>query len=490
MKFKELEIDHNILKGLDEAGIHEPFPIQQQAIPLALQGKDLIAQAKTGTGKTFAFLLPILQHIVEDSESSVQALIVVPTRELAVQVHNDLLLASKHCAINSIVIYGGANMNDQIQRLRKRVQIVVGTPGRLLDLQRQKELDLSHVRELVLDEADKMLDLGFLPDIEQIFSSVPEARHTMLFSATMPDSILTLAKRFMRAPVHIRQHSENESDAQTNIRHIAYRAHAMDKAEMIAKILQGKHTGKTVIFARTKFQADRLGNELRNRGFRVATVHGDMRQEQRERSMEQFRLGKRNIFIATDVAARGIDVQDVTHVINYTIPSDAETYVHRVGRTGRAGKTGVALTLVDWEDLHKWELMNKELNLGCADPVETYSSSPQLFEDFEIDPQVRGRLKAAAGGRGAQGHAQRRKESGQRRAVSRERADRNREERVSEEAQMVRKRTRNRSRSRTPQAAYTTTPAPNNSKETEKPARARTRQRRRLPINTTQTETV
>ena len=392
--FLELGIDQDMVDALAQEGIVDAFPIQEQTIPLAITGQDIIGQAKTGTGKTFGFGLPLLQRIGENPESGVQALVVVPTRELAVQVYEDLELAARGRAATVVPIYGGKAYEGQIEQLKAGAQIVVGTPGRLLDLSNQRLLDLSSVREMVLDEADKMLDLGFLADIEKLFSKAPAKRHTMLFSATMPGTIVTLARRFMSNPVHIRATDPDEGAAQANIEHIIYRAHSLDKDEVIGRILQAEGRGKTVIFMRTKRAAAKLQEELNDRGFNAASVHGDLNQDQRERAMASFKSGKKDILIATDVAARGIDVDDVTHVINHTVPDDEKTYLHRVGRTGRAGREGIAVTFVDWDDLHKWALINKALDFGVPEPVETYSSSPHLFSDLNIPEGSKGRLKA------------------------------------------------------------------------------------------------
>ena len=240
-----------------------------------------------------------------------------------------------------------------------------------------------------------MLDLGFLADIEKIFQKVAQKRHTQLFSATMPGPIVALARRFMSNPIHIRASDPDEGLTQANIRHIIYRAHQLDKDEVIGRILQAEGRGKTVIFTRTKRQAQRLVDELGDRGFSVGGVHGDMGQEQRERSMAAFKAGKTRREVATDVAARGIDVSDVSHVINHTIPDDEKTYLHRVGRTGRAGREGIAVTFVDWDDLHKWALINRALDFGQPEPVETYSTSPHLFEDLNIPEGTKGRITKA-----------------------------------------------------------------------------------------------
>ncbi|MFF2051293.1 DEAD/DEAH box helicase [Leifsonia sp. NPDC058194] len=394
MTFSELNIDQDMVDALASKGIVEPFPIQAQTIPLALSGQDIIGQAKTGTGKTFGFGLPIIQRIGLDPAPGVKVLVVVPTRELCVQVAEDLELATSNRSTTVVSIYGGKAYEGQVEQLKAGAQIVVGTPGRLLDLAGQRLLDLKQVQEVVLDEADKMLDLGFLADIEKIFQQVPATRHTMLFSATMPGPIVALARRFMTRPVHIRATDPDEGLTQANIKHVVYRAHSLDKDEVIGRILQAEGRGKTVVFTRTKRAAAKLVEELNDRGFNAAAVHGDLNQEQRERAMAAFKAGKKDILIATDVAARGIDVNDVTHVINHTVPDDHDTYLHRAGRTGRAGKTGIAVTFVDWDDLHKWALINRALEMGQPEPVETYSSSPHLYEDLDIPAGSKGRLKS------------------------------------------------------------------------------------------------
>ncbi|TPW75856.1 DEAD/DEAH box helicase [Schumannella soli] len=393
MTFSDLDIDQDIVDALAAKGIVEPFPIQTQTIPLGLAGQDIIGQAKTGTGKTFGFGLPVIQALGLDPAPGVQALVVVPTRELCVQVAEDLELATSNRSTSVVAIYGGKAYEGQIEQIKAGAQIVVGTPGRLLDLAGQRLLSLANVKVMVLDEADKMLDLGFLPDVEKLFAQTPPARHTMLFSATMPGPVVTLARRFMNRPIHIRASDPDEGQLQANIKHLVYRAHSLDKDEVVARILQAEGRGKTVVFTRTKRAASKLVEELNDRGFNAAAVHGDMTQEARERSMASFKAGKKDVLIATDVAARGIDVDDVTHVINHTIPDDEKTYLHRAGRTGRAGKTGIAVTFVDWDDLHKWALINRALEFGQPEPTETYSSSPHLYTDLDIPAGSKGRLK-------------------------------------------------------------------------------------------------
>jgi superfamily II DNA/RNA helicase len=384
-----------MVDALATKGIIEPFPIQSQTIPLGLAGQDIIGQAKTGTGKTLGFGLPLLQALGTDPAPGVKALVVVPTRELCVQVAEDLVLAASNRSTKIAAIYGGKAYEGQVEQLKAGAQVVVGTPGRLLDLASQRLLSLKDVQVMVLDEADKMLDLGFLSDIEKLFAQTNPTRHTMLFSATMPGPIVALARRFMNRPIHIRATDPDEGLTQANIKHVVYRAHSLDKDEVVARILQAEGRGKTVIFTRTKRAAAKLVEELNDRGFNAAAVHGDLNQEQRERAMAAFKAGKKDILIATDVAARGIDVNDVTHVINHTIPEDHDTYLHRAGRTGRAGKTGIAVTFVDWDDMHKWSLINRALDMGQPEPIETYSSSPHLYADLDIPEGAKGRLKTA-----------------------------------------------------------------------------------------------
>ena len=395
MTFQELGIDQDICDALNSRGITEPFPIQQEAIPVALSGTDVIGQAKTGTGKTLGFGLPMLQALGTDPEHGVQALVVVPTRELAVQVASDIELAAANRKTQVVAIYGGKAYDGQIAAIKAGAQVVVGTPGRLIDLSKQKMLDLSKIKFMVLDEADEMLDLGFLPDVERLFAFTPPGRQTMLFSATMPAAILNLARKYQNRPIHIRVSDPDEGKTKADIKQFTYRAHNLDKDEVVGRILQAEGRGKTVIFVKTKRTSARLTDELVDRGFNATPLHGDMNQEARERSMNAFRTGKKEILVATEVAARGIDVDDVTHVINYSVPEDEKAYLHRVGRTGRAGKLGVAVTFVDWEDMTRWVHINKELELGNPEPVETYSNSPHLYSDLGIAEGTKGRIAAS-----------------------------------------------------------------------------------------------
>ena len=395
--FAELGVAEDIVATLAGNGINEPFPIQALAIPLAIKGSDRIGQARTGTGKTLAFTIPILHQVTPgDPSGKPQALVVVPTRELASQVARDIDLAGGPRGTRVLVIYGGRSYEPQLEALKKGVDVVVGTPGRLLDLANQRVLDLSEVRVLVLDEADEMLDLGFLPDVERIVSRTPELRQTMLFSATMPGAIVTLARKHMRHPMNIRAESGDDNQMVPATAQFVWQAHEMDKAEIVGRILQADDVGKVLVFTSTKRTAQRVADELIDRGFPASPLHGDMAQPAREKALARFREGKVDILVATDVAARGIDVAGITHVINYNCPEDDKTYVHRIGRTGRAGASGIAVTFVDWADLVRWKLINTALGLPFDEPQEMYSTSDHLFHDLGIDRNVKGRLKAAS----------------------------------------------------------------------------------------------
>ncbi|MFC7219837.1 DEAD/DEAH box helicase [Streptomyces polyrhachis] len=374
-------------------------------LPVALSGSDVIGQAKTGTGKTLGFGLPLLEKVVvpadieagratpEDLTEAPQALIVVPTRELCTQVTNDLLQAGKVRNVRVLAIYGGRSYEPQVEALKKGVDIIVGTPGRLLDLAGQKKLDLSKVKALVLDEADEMLDLGFLPDVEKIIKLLPVKRQTMLFSATMPGAVISLARRYMSQPTHISATSPDDVGATVaNITQHVFRAHSMDKPELVSRILQAEGHGLVMVFCRTKRTAADIADQLTRRGFAAGAVHGDLGQGAREQALRAFRNGKVDVLVCTDVAARGIDVEGVTHVINYQSPEDEKTYLHRIGRTGRAGNKGTAVTLVDWDDIPRWKLINKALDLSFDDPPETYSTSPHLYEALGIPAGTKGIL--------------------------------------------------------------------------------------------------
>ncbi|WP_411285131.1 DEAD/DEAH box helicase [Lapillicoccus sp.] len=401
--FRELGVLPGICDALERAGIITPFAIQEMTLSVALMGTDLIGQARTGTGKTLAFGIPVLQRSVTMTDPAYadlpqgkpQALIVAPTRELALQVSNDLHLASADLGLRVLTVYGGVGYDTQLDTLASGVDIVVGTPGRLIDLANRKALDLSHVHALVLDEADEMLDLGFLPDVETLMALTSPTRQTMLFSATMPGAIVALARRYMKQPTHIRAMGDENENAHTvkATEQFVYRAHALDKVEMLARILQARDRGLTLVFTRTKRTAAKVADELADRGFAAAAIHGDLGQGAREQALRAFRHGNVDVLVATDVAARGIDVEHVTHVVNYQCPEDEKTYVHRIGRTGRAGNTGIAVTFVDWDDMPRWGMINRQLDLGIPEPEETYSSSEHFHDQLDIPHEATGRLR-------------------------------------------------------------------------------------------------
>lgn len=403
--FAELPLRKETIDALHQNGFLAPFAIQEMVLPIALGDGDVIGQAKTGTGKTLAFGIPLIERVIapkdpEWSEFSQkglpQALVVVPTRELCVQVAKDIDQLAKARGIRVIAVYGGRAFEPQIEQLQVGVEIVVGTPGRLLDLYRQGKLKLNKVARLVLDEADEMLDLGFLPDVEKIFTSTPIRQQTMLFSATMPGDIIALARRFMSQPVHIRtQENDDESAVVSRVQQHVLRAHALDKIEMLARILQAEGRGPTMVFCRTKRTCQKTADDLLERGFNAAAIHGDLGQSAREKALSDFKAGKSDVLVATDVAARGIDIEGITHVINYQCPEDDKTYVHRIGRTARAGAHGIGVTFVDWDDMPRWSLINQSLKLGLDEPVETYSSSDHLFTSMKIPVGSTGRLKKA-----------------------------------------------------------------------------------------------
>jgi superfamily II DNA/RNA helicase len=400
--FADYNVRADIVESLADAGITHPFPIQAMTLPVALSGHDIIGQAKTGTGKTLGFGIPALQRVVGQDDpgyeklavpGAPQALVIVPTRELAVQVANDLQTASRKRNARIATIYGGRAYEPQVEALTKGVEIVVGTPGRLIDLYKQKHLSLKNVKIVILDEADEMLDLGFLPDVETLIAGTPAVRQTLLFSATMPGPVIAMARRYMTQPTHIRAADpDDEGLTKRDIRQLIYRAHSMDKIEVVARILQARGRGRTIIFTKTKRTAAKVAEELVDRGFAAAAIHGDLGQGAREQALRAFRNNKVDVLVATDVAARGIDVDDVTHVINYQCVEDEKIYLHRVGRTGRAGNKGTAVTFVDWDDMPRWNLINKALGLSVPEPIETYSSSPHLFEDLDIPEGTKGRL--------------------------------------------------------------------------------------------------
>jgi ATP-dependent RNA helicase DeaD len=342
MKFTDFGLDESIIKSIHEMGFEEPSPIQENCIPTVMEGKDVIGQAQTGTGKTAAFGIPIIQRVT--SAPKVQSLILTPTRELAIQVSGELKKIAKHKRIMTLPIYGGQQIGHQIRALKQGVQVVIGTPGRILDHIRRKTLDLTHVKLVVLDEADEMLDMGFIDDIELILKQVDKDRQTLLFSATMPPEIRKLSHRYMKQPKLI---SINRSEVTAPlIDQCYYKVLEKNKLESLCRVLDSQEVDLGIIFCRTKRGVDELSEALQTRGYLSDGLHGDLTQIQRDKVMKSFRDSTIEFLIATDVAARGIDVEKVSHVINYDIPQDPESYVHRIGRTGRAGRKGLAITLV------------------------------------------------------------------------------------------------------------------------------------------------
>jgi ATP-dependent RNA helicase DeaD len=383
LKFKELGLDHDLLKAISRSGFEEATPIQEQTIPLVLQGKDVIGQAQTGTGKTAAFGLPILQAM-DLSDRFVQALVISPTRELAVQTQEELyrLGSDKHIKVQAV--YGGADIRRQIRGLADHPQIVVGTPGRLLDHINRHTLKLANLKTLVLDEADEMLDMGFIEDIEKIVEQAPEGRQTLLFSATMPQQIMKLANKFMHEPVTVKIKSK-ELTADT-VEQYYVRAKDYEKFDIMTRLFDVQSPELTLIFGRTKRRVDELTRGLKARGYRAEGIHGDLTQQKRMSVLRQFKAGELDFLVATDVAARGLDISGVTHVYNYDIPQDPDSYVHRIGRTGRAGKKGVSVTLVtpnEVEYLHSIEDLTKKRMLPLKPPTEKEAFIGQVSTGLE-----------------------------------------------------------------------------------------------------------
>ncbi|MEM7330875.1 MAG: DEAD/DEAH box helicase [Chloroflexota bacterium] len=335
------------MAGIKMAGFETPTPIQQQAIPPILAGKDVMGLAQTGTGKTAAFMLPIIQRLTRGPLKRVRALIVAPTRELAEQIRETAVSLSKKTKVKSVAIYGGVGKGPQLDALRRGAEIVVACPGRLLDLHNEKQIDLSHVEVLVLDEADRMFDMGFLPDIRRIIQKLPQERQSLFFSATMPNDIRKLASDVLQTPVTVQ--IGHIAPAKT-VSHALYPVHHKLKTRLTFAILEDLAFGRLLIFTRTKYRAKGLAQKLSKRGYRAAALQGNMSQNQRQKSITGFREGKFDILVATDIAARGIDVAEITHVINFDIPDTVDAYTHRIGRTGRAAETGEAFTFITDDD--------------------------------------------------------------------------------------------------------------------------------------------
>jgi superfamily II DNA/RNA helicase len=429
--FPDFGIDAALCDALTDAGITEPFPIQELTLPMALSGADVIGQARTGTGKTLAFGLPALQRVAPEHRH-VQVLVIVPTRELCLQVTGELEQATTRLDLSLVAVFGGRPIEPQAQALAHGAHVVVGTPGRLLDVHQRGMLDLSGVATLVLDEADEMLDLGFLPDVEHLIGLCPAQRQTLLFSATMPSPVVALARRYMSKPTFVRA-EEDRSALSPDTSHAFLSCHRLDKPAVLARILQAPDRGLCLVFTRTKRMADQLAKELADREVDAAAIHSDLRQEARERALRRFREGKVNVLVATEVAARGLDIDHVTHVVNYDCPDDEKMYLHRIGRTGRAGAAGAAITLAVWNELARLEMIKKALNLGDQPTHEVFSTSTLLDELFNLPPAqtpARSRQpdrRGPSGGDAASGPAKRGQgQSGKRRRGGRGRSGRTR----------------------------------------------------------------
>ena len=374
MSFDQLGLRPELLRAVADSGYDTPTPIQREAIPVILAGRDLMAGAQTGTGKTAAFVLPILQRLHEApagvDRRSVRALILVPTRELALQVEESVRTYGTHVPLRSVTVYGGASLPDQVRELEAGAEIVVATPGRLLDLVWRGTIDFGSVEFLVLDEADRMLDMGFIDDIRTIISLLPEQRQSLLFSATFPDSIKRLTKTLMRDPASVQVTPRNS--ATTQVEHVVLRVENDDKREVLSRLIRGGRVSSALVFVRTKHGADRLSNQLYRDGIRVAAIHGNKAQSQRIAALDDFKAGRVSVLVATEVAARGIDIDALPHVINFDLPRSAEDYVHRIGRTGRAGADGIAISLVSDAELP--QLREIEQLIGRPISVESAST--------------------------------------------------------------------------------------------------------------------
>lgn len=389
MKFKELCLDHDLLKAIAQSGFEEATPIQAETIPLVLAGKDVIGQAQTGTGKTAAFGLPILQNI-DKADRSIQALVISPTRELAIQTQEELYRLGQDKKIKVQAVYGGADIRRQIRQLSEHPQIVVGTPGRILDHIGRHTLKLQNLKVLVLDEADEMLDMGFIDDIEKIVEQMPTARQTLLFSATIPTSIMRLTNKFMHEPVTVKIKAK-ELTADT-VEQYYVRAKDYEKFDVMTRLFDVQDPDLALIFGRTKRRVDELTRGLKARGYRAEGIHGDLTQQKRMSVLRQFKSGQLDFLVATDVAARGLDISGVTHVYNYDIPQDPDSYVHRIGRTGRAGHKGVSVTFVtpnEIEYLHTIEDLTKKRMLPMKPPTAEEALMGQISSGLEtIKAQV------------------------------------------------------------------------------------------------------
>ncbi len=380
MSFEKFKLDEKILAGVVAAGYRKPTPIQAQSIPPIMAGKDIMGLAQTGTGKTAAFVLPILQRLMQGQRGPIRALIIAPTRELSEQTHESILQLGRKTGLCSTTIYGGVSISNQINRLRSRVDIISACPGRLLDHIGRGTLDLSHVEVLVLDEADHMFDMGFLPDVRRIVKHLPAKRQTLLFSATMPGEIRSLADDLLRDPIHIQI---GDSAPVMTVSHTFYPVQTEQKTALLKDILEKTDTQSVLVFTRTKSRAKSLAEQLNRIGHKVTSLHGNLTQQKRKQSLDGFRDGRYEVMIATDIAARGIDVTRISHVINYDMPATADAYTHRIGRTGRAMKTGDAFTFITGQDAELLRSLKKLLGEKLQyQNVEGLTVSPSVYDSM------------------------------------------------------------------------------------------------------------
>jgi ATP-dependent RNA helicase DeaD len=377
--FKDLPLNSEVQKSINELGFENLFPIQAQAIIPLLEGKDVIGQAQTGTGKTAAFGVPMVQCLNREVRG-VQGLILVPTRELAVQVAENMAKFGKYTKMKVLAVYGGESINKQIHSLASGVQIVVGTPGRLIDLMERRVLNLGSVRVVVLDEADRMLDMGFIEDIEFILSKTPRDRQTSLFSATIDESVMRISNKYMKNPQKILV--SKDEIALTQMKQFYIQVNQGGKLNALCDILQDDRVEKAIIFCRTRHETSRLADQLYKRGFRTQVLHAGFTQAQRDRSINEFKHGRRNLLVATDVAARGLDIEGITHIINYDVPHDPPSYFHRIGRTARKGDDGTAITLVNYGEMSDFN------NIKCLTKTRIEELKPQSVESAQADSPI------------------------------------------------------------------------------------------------------
>ncbi|MBI2333005.1 MAG: DEAD/DEAH box helicase [Chloroflexi bacterium] len=389
MNFKQFNLDPRLTQGITKAGYDTPTPIQEAAIPAALRGRDIIGTAQTGTGKTAAFVLPILNRLLDGQRNVPRALIVTPTRELAEQIHDVIKVLSAGTKLKSVTIYGGVGAHPQVQALRSGAEIIVACPGRLLDLIAQGHAKMANIEILVLDEADRMFDMGFLPDVRRIVKAVPEKRQTMMFSATFPSDVELLAKQALKEPQKIAMGIIKPAHT---VAHALYPVPQHLKTTLLLELLKRTDTNSVLVFTRTKHRAHRVAQQIERAGFKVTSLHGDRSQGQRQAALKGFKSGHHDIMVATDIAARGLDIETISHVINYDMPDTADAYIHRIGRTGRAQRTGDAFTLVTDEDKD----MIRTLERIMGQPLKR-----ETLEDFDYTRPAPPRSESGGRGRGA-----------------------------------------------------------------------------------------